>query len=204
MARYNEILVGRHNRGIQKVLSMKGGPPAPQLSTEIQPQFDIHKLRRDHIFTFGERLWAMTALQAAPGANVNAWRVRNPANSGVLGTIEKILLNAAGLSTPLVNMGGTVADLATIFSSKPLDFRQGISGGSTIVASFGQPATTTGNSIISYSSLPASTIADVIIDENQQIVLAPGDQLTLYNATSNSFSAAIWWRERPIEEGEVQ
>src|SRR5882762_4396490 len=44
MARFNEILTGRYNRFLQKLLQMKGGPPSAQLASEIQPGFNVEQL----------------------------------------------------------------------------------------------------------------------------------------------------------------
>jgi hypothetical protein len=41
MAKYNEILTGRYNRFIQKLFSMKGPAPAPQLSSDIAMQMSF-------------------------------------------------------------------------------------------------------------------------------------------------------------------
>src|SRR6266851_4747570 len=41
MARFNEILVGRYNRSLQKLLSMKGQAVMPQLASELQPTFSF-------------------------------------------------------------------------------------------------------------------------------------------------------------------
>ena len=89
MAVYNEILVGRFNRALQKVFGMKGGPPSRQLGSEIMPVV---------MFPWGVEMrylegWAMhsweTVIAASP-ANTNGAQLRNPVGSGLIAVFKKI------------------------------------------------------------------------------------------------------------------
>src|SRR5260370_12575795 len=94
MAEYNEILVGRFNRSLQKLLGMKGGPPAAQLSGEIMPVLP---------FTLGVEnryLEGFTMYGAAPGptggvGQTAGIRLRNPINSNVLVIVQLLILFGA-------------------------------------------------------------------------------------------------------------
>ncbi len=80
MARYNEILVGRYNRRLQKLFSMKGEPPAPQLSTEIGTTLNLFSGIEERYLEG----WAVFSLHVnnTVGAGVNAGvRFRNPVAS---------------------------------------------------------------------------------------------------------------------------
>src|SRR5260370_7764711 len=68
MARYNEILTGRYNRLLQKLLQMKGGPPAPQLASEISPQLSIPDLGVESRFHLGWNSFAFP-INTPPGAS---------------------------------------------------------------------------------------------------------------------------------------
>src|SRR5260370_2123300 len=78
MARFNEILVGRYNRFLQRLLSMKGGPPAPQLASEIQPQMDVEALPVELRFLLGWHLYQNTVSQGASVGNAAGVQIRNP------------------------------------------------------------------------------------------------------------------------------
>jgi hypothetical protein len=48
-------------------------------------------------------------------------------------------------------------------------------------------------------------MADVIIDENQEIPLLPGDSYVFYANTLNQVLAvSFFWRERILEESELK
>ena len=63
MALYNEILVGRFNRGLQKFLSIKGGPPAPQRPMSLEQTIE-------HVLELRER-YGITYLQIQTGQMEN-------------------------------------------------------------------------------------------------------------------------------------
>src|SRR5260370_16724185 len=94
MAEYNEILVGRFNRSLQKLLGMKGGPPAAQLSGEIMPVLP---------FTLGVEnryLEGFTMYGAAPGptggvGQTAVIRLLNPINSNLLVILHFLTLFAS-------------------------------------------------------------------------------------------------------------
>src|SRR5258708_13178542 len=89
MARFNEILVGRFNRFLQKWLSMKGGPPSPQLATEIQPNFNFFSGAENRALE-SWFLYGTFSSQAAVALQNSFFQLRNPSKSGVLAAIEAI------------------------------------------------------------------------------------------------------------------
>ena len=56
MARFNEIQVGRFNAVLHKLLDMKEGAPAPQLSGDVIPTLVLENDRPEWIFLGAERL----------------------------------------------------------------------------------------------------------------------------------------------------
>ncbi len=91
MARFNEILVGRFNRFLQKWLSMKGGPPSPQLATEIQPNFNFFSGAENRALE-SWFLYGTFSSQVAVALQNSFFQLRNPAKSGVLAVIEGIVV----------------------------------------------------------------------------------------------------------------
>src|SRR5260370_22739609 len=90
MARYNEILTGRYNRLLQKLLQMKGGPPAPQLASEISPQLSIPDLGVESRFHLGWNSFAFAINTASGVGTASAAQLRNPPNSKVIGVVHKM------------------------------------------------------------------------------------------------------------------
>src|ERR1700731_3905542 len=91
MARYNEILVARYNRYLQKLLGFKGGPPAAQLSSEIMPTLGIHRPgSRENYYLEGWDTFWFTRAAVSVGGITNVQRLRNPAGSKVIAIFEQI------------------------------------------------------------------------------------------------------------------
>src|SRR5258708_34332947 len=90
MARFNEILVGRFNRFLQKWLSMKGGPPSPQLATEIQPNFNFFSGAENRALE-NWFLYGTFSSQAAVALQNSFFQLRNPSKSGAPAVIEAIV-----------------------------------------------------------------------------------------------------------------
>jgi len=206
MARFNEILVGRFNRFLQKFFSMKGGPPSAQLATEVSSQIQLADADFiENRFVAAVNSWAFQANVAAGGAgNRSAIRLRNPTNSGLVVTVEKIAFAMITADQPFVTRGPLQApDLTTTLAALPRDSRLQTSGSSTI-PSFSSAAVITGATIWIGAGV-TNSMAEVIIDPHHEVVLMPQDIITLYAGVQNqTLNAQIWWRERPLEEGEFK
>src|SRR5260370_26890559 len=125
MARFNEILVGRYNRFLQRLLSMKGGPPAPQLASEIQPQMDVEALPVELRFLLGWHLYQNTVSQGASVGNAAGVQIRNPLTSGAVAVITSLQISLT--SAEIVNIsqtfGGVTGDLTNVFNGQRVDSR---------------------------------------------------------------------------------
>jgi hypothetical protein len=228
MARYNEILVGRYNRLIQKLFSIKG--PASLISTDdsISPVLPIfHGRELDPLQ--GWNKYVMAAKGPAVGAQTGGLRFRNPAGKGIIVVIEKLSYSqdnlASGVPTGWTIVeygfpnGGTlsIVDLATILlTPTALDYRG--SGKLTIrplpvlVVSFGstpsQEATDTQfaafvNGVAGGAVLFPQPL-DLITFEDQELVLPPGMGIQIRTQSINTNMLAILqWRERPLEDSEL-
>ncbi len=178
MAKFNEILVGRYNRFLQKLLSMKGGPPASQLSTEISVNIGL-------------------------AAQFAAIRWRNPANSNIVAVFEKLSIQGGAADTPRLQYRSTGVDLTTVnvLGNVRLDPR-------------GQPTSSLIQSqTVNYTAAILTVMQgnlsannqnyDFIVEENQELPVFPGDDLTLFSTTAaTTLFASALWRERFLEDSE--
>lgn len=207
MASFNEILAGRFNRALQKMLSMKGDPPAPTLAGEIAA---IHNFQsgRENRYLEGWNSFAGSFSVAAGGAgNVGIFQVFNPASSRVVAVFEKICWGGqiAAAQAALMNYSNSGAQLtgALAISNIGLDNR----GSATPVVQFqnkNNSATGLGGITIWNGSQPANQVVDVIVTDIQEIPLLPNEALLFSPTTANlAFAVNLIWRERVLEDSEV-
>lgn len=91
MALYNEILVARYNRALQKLLGLKGDSPAPQLGADIEPGITLENDRPELGFLLGENWYGADILSPATAAINGRVRIRL-ATRGVLVVVESIIV----------------------------------------------------------------------------------------------------------------
>lgn len=210
MARYNEILVGRFNRYLQKLLQMKGGPPAPQLASDIQASLSFSTTGADTRYLESWNRYAIAIQQAAVALNLSGIRLRNPLGSHVIAVFEKLSYpnQTATNNTVTASQGNTAAaaDLGTIVAPgrSTLDPRGQLNP--TLILSKQAsaptvPAVGTDNRFVC-SATAGSTVENVFFD-SQEITLLPGESfqvaLTVINVT---LDFVFYWRERFLEESE--
>ncbi|SRR6266849_1952391 len=209
MARYNEILVGRYNRFLQKALGLKGGPPAPQLSTDISAAIAIEQGLENRYLQSWDR-FGHNGVQAAVAAVQSALRYRNPAGSNVVAVFEKIVVisNAATINQVGVQIGPIAADYATSMTPTlaRLDARGRPLTGLILTKSGAGPEVDVGFSFSTAfvgAAVGAIPQYDVILTDDQEVPLLPGDALQIVCATVNiAIQSSVMWRERALEEGE--
>jgi hypothetical protein len=208
MAIYNEILVGRYNRALQKLFAIKASPPVRQLGGEVLPTIEVDNLYNlENRLTAQLRTFAFNTNVAAGGAGNRAgFRLRNPPGSGALGIIEKIVLGNSLIDQPLIQLGGPVGtgDLTTSLVGLPRvrDTRLGPINSALIPSSSGIAALV--GTAIYQVNMPANTFVDVILFDHHEWVIAPGDLMTIYaNVLNQGLSISIMWRERALEESEA-
>jgi hypothetical protein len=200
MAKFNEILSGRFNRSLQKLLSMKGGPPASQLATEIGVQFPLPLGVEFRYLEQWERFGTFNA-QAGVAAVFSQIRLRNPSGSNVVAVVEKITFAFTVVDVVTVSLAATATDLATLITTQSrIDARS--RGVGATVLSQGTPAALPATNLWA-ADAGANLNQDVILDENQELTILPGDAITLASNTANTLlRATIWWRERFLEDSE--
>src|SRR5216684_5571265 len=122
MALYNEINVGRFNRMLQKHLGMKGHPPTPQLSSDLQVALNFHS-DNENLYLEGWESFAVNVLQAASVGNGNEVRLRNPAASNVIALVMHIAVASLAANRVDLQYGTVSADLGTAQAVRAIDSR---------------------------------------------------------------------------------
>jgi len=203
VARYNEILVGRFNRRLQKFFSMKGEPPAPQLASEVQPGIQlfvgVEEFYLEGIDRFGR------VVQDSVVGQGSAIRLRNPSGSNVAIALEFLTYQMAGNTTVNVFIGNSALDENSIVTPGGNQFDNRGRPNSAGIVSFntGAPASTAGLGTIYGDPASGTTRHDLINTEGQMIPILPGGCLLVQSgAAATSLSLSIWWRERHLEESE--
>jgi hypothetical protein len=208
MARFNEILTGRYNRYLQKLLQMKGGPPAAQLATEITPNFDIeHTPVETRILMGFERFWFAANAGPSPGV-ISAFQIQNLGATGMVAIIESLIVSVGVASEIDMSISfGNPAALTNAFASTRQDSR-GIAqstgtGTPIIVSSFGGAI---GQLPIGIGGiqLAANTPFQWIQDTDQQIMLAPSTAIRIQTLVVNDLLIVQGiFRQRFLEDSEL-
>jgi len=202
MARYNEILVGRYNRFLQKLLQMKGGPPAAQLSGDIQTALNLFSGVENRYLEGWKRFAYPLSLGAMVAAD-NSLRLRNPVGSNVIAVIEKI--TPFDTQAGVIDYGPYTTDYATVDATLVvnLDGRQGTTAGATLIGSRAQPGVQgVGQFLFQFRVLATSTF-DLLGTENVEVPVLPGQGIQWRSVSQNTANGINFvWRERFLEESE--
>ncbi len=206
MAIFNEILSGRYNRALQKIFAIKGSPPVRQLGGEVTPVHFLFSGVENRFLEQWNRFGAAINIPAVAGLNA-AVQFRNPATSGVVAVIERVSFSESLVDNIFISQSTNDAQLAAAIGQRCLDNRP-VKGSATTLGAACQ--TTTGNGIpivggvIDLVAVQANTdYPYLIMDENQEITILPGDVLYLFTSNVNIiFRASFLWRERALEDSE--
>jgi len=202
VAIYNEILVPRIARGLQKLFGIKGYVPAKQLAGEIMP---VHILTTGNEIRFidGWNRWGVGIVSAANVANTNGVQLRNPAGSNMIGVIERaIAFSSAGqeFDYGIISGAGSI-DLATVHGSTSLDQRTvGPPASATLIESDSNVSPLSGN--VFFRTFANFELVPTINDE---IAVPPGSLIRVVSTLANTqILVTFFWRERLLEEAERQ
>jgi hypothetical protein len=203
MARFNEILVGRYNRFLQKLLQMKGGPPSPQLSSEISVSFVLFN-GAENRYLEGWNRFAIVLNAVAPPAGQRAGiRLRNPSGSNVIVVIEQVMLGSTLADTPLLELTQISTDLTTLSNVVGrVDSRHAQKSSTVLSKSDAATGAVLTQQIMQWF-IPAGISQAAFNTENQELPVLPGDALSMYCGNlAQAFQVSLLWRERMLEESE--
>jgi len=209
MAIFNEILVGRYNRALQKLFAIKGSPPVRQIAGEIAPIISMFYGIENRYLESWQRFGNSTSTSSPLAGNRAAWRIRMPAGSNVIAVLEKIsILETAGADSPFMFYNSISTTLPTEnqsnISGTNMDSR-GLQIGSTAIISTSINFGLLGSGPIWQENIPLNTNVEVILFEDQEITLPPNSELTIASngvGVAEGFVVSVWWRERFLEESE--
>jgi hypothetical protein len=201
MARFNEILVGRYNRYLQKLFSMKGEPPAPQLASEIQPSLTLQEGEESR-YLQGWNVFARAQVTNAQGAAASGVRLRNPTGSNVIAVITKIVIGQGITSTDNLEYGAATTDLDVTGTGKSIDGRAILQSNCIISQSSAAGATALSDTIFQTAiTANAGLLVDVLA--YIEVPLLPGFAYQMRAAQNNTVLNTSWfWRERFLEDSE--
>ncbi len=206
MAVLNEILVGRFNRGLQKLYGVKGIVPVKALAPEIMPVHSVFSGQETRFLDGWTRFSNSIHLAQQAAATVGL-RMRNPTSSNIVAIVESIVIGSAFAMTWREDqLPATLGDLTTGNPSVSLDTRQNstpvqqLSPMCVLTSSIASPATSLQ---LFFASVNALTFNQVIFTSNQEQVLLPGFSLQWSTTVVNQdLNVNIQWRERFLEEPE--
>ncbi len=199
MAVYNEILVGRYNRLLQKLLSMKGPAAMNTLAPEMMAVLSLFHGTENRYLEGWDRFGQAVFIGATVG-NLGAIRIRNPLVSNVMIVLESVVVFPQTADTPVLQQGTTALDLAALAgASRRLDARSQRNS-STQISSASPAAQLTG---FGQTGLAAGVAWQWVQNENQELPLLPGDAYQVSSNTVNTgLTTSFIWRERFLEESE--
>lgn len=214
MALFNEILVGRFNAILHKLLAIKATAPAPTLSTDIQAQIDVLEKEEnpDVLWLGGVGLYAGSQLLTAGGAGNNSEiKLFNPGNSGILGVIEGFYACSGNGVAGNPRFGWSTSSFA-VAQSATRDprwwptYNQGTNVNTPANVS-GLRFTGTNNAASTFANLLGSWRhpADTTYFIPYRVVLPPGSNFIIDAGGLNTIlTGGIVWRERVIEPSELR
>jgi len=203
LALYNEILVGRLNRALQKFTGIKGQAPAPQLSAEVAATVPLFwGVENRYLESWNK--FGIFASATGGAAQFAGFRFRNPAGSNVAVVIEKLFLSWASAETGATQaiLAAQAADLTTIVSSSTTRFDNRGNPSPTLVSSTTTNMAGFAGAFFSVRG-NANVNLDVVLTEDIEVPLLPGDAISIIDGTAAvRLDVTCWWRERFLEESE--
>jgi len=209
MAIFNEILVGRFNRSLQKLFGIKGSPPVRQIAGEIQPS---HQLGAGIEMRYLES-WNIFCISPAGivglAGNSPTFRLTNDVGSNVIGVIEKIVFSTSVAtivdiqwSSPAVLVAGHVPNLSGLANTQALDGRSG-SQNSVLTESVSTSTNTNGQTIARIQTQANVPFDFIIGDLTEELPMVPQSLLNIFaEAAASTLLITVRWRERFLEESE--
>jgi len=202
MALFNEILTGRYNRFLQKLLQLKGPAPAPQLASEITPAFDVEDVPVELRVLNGTNLWVWGITVPQVAAQTSALQFRNPTGSGMVAVLEHIILSSNTTQLYTIGwQGNNPADLANSGAAVRRDIRIQSGLSAMKLSSANNVAGLTLD--VGEMQVLASTPYTLFSDKHHQFPLLPSCALRILGSANASISLMAMWRERAIEDSEV-
>ena len=206
MARFNEILVGRFNRALQKTTGIKGAASTPVLASEIVPSWALFWGAENRYLESWFRYGQFFLSGGAVAAQNQGLRLRNPSTSNVICVFEKLAFSEFSVADTNVSVQvqPRSTDLTTIFNLGA-NARFDPRGQPTSILIFSNQTNApagTGTKFACAVGVNAPPI-DAIVTDIQEFPLLPGDAIDVFTSAVNlTMGCTFFWRERFLEESE--
>lgn len=194
---------------LNQVLSRRfgvSGPPSPTVASDVFPTVEVgdEGMSPEYHFLAGSRLALAGFVDSAVSAQNSAGHLTNPANSGVIAVLERIIVQnstTAARTAAIRNEGGPLSAMDTspagFFRESRLNFE---TARSTLQV---------GNN--TSASQPGQIVMRVVVPPESNLilripwVLGPQSRIIVeYLTTNNGITGNFVWRERALVRGEVQ
>lgn len=204
MALVNEILVGRFNSILNKLLGMKEGAPSPQVSSDIVPTIPLEVDRPEWRYLANERLCWAGVVRAAVAAQNSSILLYNPSGSNVIAVVTNV--------QPALNAGQTV--YAGHYDLNPVVAGWSQAGSGLRDSRFSR--TTQITTCQTYTLAQVGVAVTTILWRYNMygqpcppipfpIILTPGTGLAVAaSAVNNTLDCSFAWTERALEPSELR
>jgi len=195
----SELQQTRYDKLIRRAGGIIGpGSKVSEVLTELFPVLDVERVPGELLALAGTRICQGSAAATAV-VNRNEVQVFNPAGSGVITTVTRVMLSLA--ATSILRWVTTAIPLGGAGLTNQRDTRVGAIEPTTTQCLFDNLAGPIASQM--QIVLPANTLFQ-LEDENGIAVLAPGNGLTFEpDVLGTAIIAAFFWRERSVEQSEV-
>lgn len=204
MAVFNEILVGRYSRYLQKLFGTKGGPPTPSLSGDLFPILNITDTPLEDRYLVGVDHYHLLLTQGAVAAQNTVIRVRNPVSSNVVAIIESCYMQENTADTTFqVGLSQQTTDFSNILTLSNAFVDSRGSRSPTLIGSGGNNIGSLSLPRFQFSMAVNQTTAEMIQNPHQEIPLLPGWAMTWFTGAVNTILwVSLGWRERFLDDSE--
>jgi len=185
-----------------KLFGMKGGPPSPQLASEIIPYLALPTFD-DNLVLYGYQKFASSGIIAANVANAAQVRMRNPLAANIIVLIKQFWARSAAATVLnfFMNQPTTVADLGTVTSTTGIDGRG--PSRAAAVASETSAVAATGAGAQFWTRRLNALNTDQEFLAGELITLSPGGYFEVdTSAINQDMTWNLVWLERYLEESE--
>jgi hypothetical protein len=203
MAIYNEILVGRYARMLQKLFGIKGEVPAKQLAGEVMPTFHLFSGSENRYLESWDLFAIVNSFAAGGVGNFNQFQLRNPAASNVIAVITKIKAGGNLTDIGTVTYGATTADLTNLNSMANTRWDPRGRSAPTCVASNAAAAIVQLPGFLENIHYQSGADGQGLLMESHEFPLLPGQAIRFNaNIANQAADYTFFWRERFLEESE--
>ena len=201
---FNEILVGRLNRYVQKLLVIKN-TALRSLNPDLQANLSLFSGAEER-YLQGWQRFSLTTTISAVAAQLSLYQMRNPAGSGIVAILEAISVFAGANELITLAVLPQTADAGTILTPALLRMdprgqptsSMKLSSGTGTLPAFGTAAAY--RSFAGLNGVAGQPIQTV----NQEWTILPGDAFQVLGELVNTqMSVAVIWRERVLESSEL-